>query len=115
MRTVDVSKITPFGLFARYLRGREDETSVEMANRLDLNRPHMTTTELGYNPVPAYYVHRINQTYHMSNEEKDKFLDAIMKSNVDVKQISFMNIPEGLKTEILRGIYVTILNYKGEL
>ena len=105
----DKNGLTSFGYFARYLRNKYEQTGDCMAINLGISRNFLTQIELGYRPAPLYIVRNLVQTYYLSEEEIDKLINALGRTNKEVKQINLANVPTELKDKIMQNVCKTII------
>lgn len=111
-KTENVYQVTPFGKFMRYLRNKNGETAIQMAERLDIGKSYLYIIELGIRDaiVPLSLIKNVTDKYKLSNEEIKMLKDSVIKSNSHLKRMDFSNISISDKEKILDYAYDLMLN-----
>lgn len=115
-KTERVYEVTPFGNFMRYLRRKNGENLVEMAEKLKIGRSYLTQVELGVKSsnVPLYLVKRIRNTYHMTPSELQELKLCIINASKNTRRMDFSNISDSDKQNILDYAYEVMFEMKAD-
>lgn len=76
---------TKFGEYVRVLRIRCHEVMGDMAAKLETSVPFLSAVENGRKNVPADWVEKISQLYHLTPSERQELKDAIEESKTQYK------------------------------
>ena len=76
---------TKYGEYVRVLRIKHHEVMGDMAEILGASLPFVSAVENGRKNVPAEWVEKLVEHYHLSPEEKGELEEAIEESRVQYK------------------------------
>lgn len=76
---------TPFGEFVRILRIKHHQVMGDMAKVLGTSTPFLSAVENGKKNVPAEWVGKLTESYHLTPDERDKLLRSIEESKLQYK------------------------------
>ena len=76
---------TSFGEFVRILRIKNHEVMGDMAKVLGVKVPFLSAVENGKKNVPANWLKRISEYYHLSDEEIKSLEQTIEESRIQYK------------------------------
>ena len=88
-----MEKVTELGKFLRILRINTGETAQQMAAKLEISASYLSTIENGKRNVPPDLEDAIIAKYSLTNEEKEKLKNVVVKSTEMVK-IDLTELPE---------------------
>lgn len=84
--------ISKFGEYIRIIRNKENDSLRDMAKKLEITPAFLSAMEVGRKSIPIDYAERITSIYHLSTDEKEKLLNAILETNNKVPlELSKMN------------------------
>lgn len=76
---------TPFGEFVRILRIKHHQVMGDMAKALGTSTPFLSAVENGKKNVPAEWVEKLTEFYHLTSDEQDELLRSIEESKLQYK------------------------------
>lgn len=84
--------VSKFGICLRKFRNETGESLRTMADKLDISAAFLSAMEVGRKFVPMEYAKKINEVYHLSEEQYIELYEAIVETNqhVDI-EIAKMN------------------------
>lgn len=84
--------ISKFGEYIRIIRRKENDSLRNMAKKMDISAAFLSAMEVGRKNIPLSYVDKIDELYHLTEEEKNKLIEAIQETNDKVSiELSEMN------------------------
>ena len=78
---------TPFGEFVRILRIRHHQVMGDMAKILNTSTPFLSAVENGKKNVPAEWIQKIIEHYHLSSEDQIRLRESVEESKLQYKII----------------------------
>lgn len=81
-----------FGIVARKIRSKNNESLRKMATRLEISPSFLSAMEVGRKLVPNDYAKKIKDTYNLNDDEYKELYESIIETNkrVDI-EIEKMN------------------------
>lgn len=77
--------ISKFGLYIREIRAKKNDSLGQMANKLGVSIPFLSSIEVGRCIIPTDFLERIASLYELTSIEKAKLEVAIFETNQSVK------------------------------
>ena len=78
---------TPFGEFVRILRIKHHQVMGDMAKILNTSTPFLSAVENGKKNVPAEWIQKIIEHYHLSSEDQIRLRESVEESKLQYKII----------------------------